>query len=143
MADRQPDLFSCAPPRAARPLPETSPQPLDVAHLDDDALVAAIADANLEDTVALVAEVGRRRLVSAVPVLVRLCRRHAGFGVCRSVPEQEAALHALDAIGGREPVCAVARMIERVEVQGPTLAVAVTVAARLGSVLSVDTLCSL
>jgi HEAT repeat protein len=49
------------------------------------------------------------------------------------LPEQVAALAALAAIGGAEAARCVATIIGRCWVQGPTLAVAVSVAARLGS----------
>ena len=47
------------------------------------------------------AEAGRRRLDAAIPVLEDYCRRFAGFGVHRALPEQIAALEALASIGGK------------------------------------------
>jgi plasmid stability protein len=86
----------------------------------------------------LVAEAGRRGLAEAVPVLDAYCRRFAGFGVNHLVPEQVAALRGLAAIGGRDAAAAVTRLIVKAAVQGPTLKVAVSVAAHLGSDLPAD-----
>lgn len=83
----------------------------------------------------LAAEAGHRRLRSAVPALERICRRFAGFGVDQVVPEQVAALEALAATGGKDAARAVALLITRAVVQGPTLKTAVVAAARLGSEL--------
>jgi HEAT repeat protein len=82
----------------------------------------------------------RQRLSAAVPALAALCRRFAGFGTRRAVPEQAAALEALATIGGRDAAQAVSEMIERAVVQGPTLQIAVKSAARLGSLLSPNAL---
>ena len=108
------------------------------AELDDDALLAAIPDAGLADGPALAHEAGRRRLAAAVPALERLCRRFTGFGRDRAVPEQVAALDALAMIGGRDAADAVARIIVKGAVQGPTLATAVATAALLQSRLPTD-----
>jgi hypothetical protein len=108
----------------------------DVAALDDDGLVAALASANLTDSLTLVAEAARRRLAAAVPLLRSLCRRHAGFGARRPIPEQIAALNALHAIGTREAALAVAEAIERGWVEGPGLAIATRCAGRLHANLS-------
>jgi HEAT repeat protein len=59
------------------------------------------------------------------------------------VPEQAAALQALAAIGGREAAQAVSQLIVRGVVQGPTLNLAVSTAARIGSTLPIDVLRSL
>jgi hypothetical protein len=67
--------------------------------LDDEHLVAALRNAGIRESIGLVAEAGRRRLAAAVPALEVLCRRFAGFGVDRVVPEQATALDALAAIG--------------------------------------------
>ena len=91
----------------------------------------------------LVAEAGRRRLAAAVPALAALCRSFTAFGTRRMIPEQTAAIEALAIIGGREAAHAVLEMIERAVVQGPGLQLAVSAAARLGSVLSQDALCQL
>ena len=106
-------------------------------------MIAAIPDASLADCALLAAEAGRRRLAGAVPALAALCRRFAGFGADRIVPEQAAALSALAAIGGHDAGQVVSRMISRAIVQGPTLAIAVAAAARLHSALPADTLGSL
>ena len=111
--------------------------------LDDQALIAAIPDSILAGSIALAAEAGRRRLAAAVPNLESLCRRFSGFGIDRMVPEQAAALQALAAIGGREAAQAVSRLIVRAVVQGPTLNLAVSTAAQIGSALPPDVLRSL
>jgi hypothetical protein len=59
------------------------------------------------------------------------------------VPEQAAALQALAAIGGCEAAQAVSQLIVRGVVQGPTLNLAVSAAARIGSALPADVLRSL
>jgi hypothetical protein len=51
-----------------------------------------------------------------------------------------AAIAGLAMIGGRDAALAVSEMIERAVVQGPTLQIAVSAAARLGSALSPDAL---
>ena len=67
-----------------------------------------------------------------MPALDRLCRRLTGFGADRVVPEQAAALEAMAAIGGKEARVGVARLLAERVVQGPTLAVALRAAGRLG-----------
>jgi hypothetical protein len=67
----------------------------------------------------------------------------SGFGIDRMVPEQAAALQALAAIGGREAAQAVSQLIVRGVVQGPTLNLAASTAARIGSTLPTDVLRSL
>jgi len=99
--------------------------------LDDDALVAALRNAGTRDSIALAAEVGRRQLAAAIPVLEALCRRFAGFGTGRIVPEQAAAIDALAAISNPEAAKALARIIAKGVVQGPCLQRAVSGAARL------------
>jgi len=143
VAQRQLDLFSDydealqpSRSRATRRLPAA----VDV---NDEALIAAIPDLSLDDASAFAAEAARRRLGAAVPALVALCGRFAGFGVDRLVPEQVAALQALASIGGRNAALAVGRMIGRCVVQGPTLRVAVRTAAQLNSSLPADILQSL
>ncbi|CAN5490313.1 hypothetical protein BH10PSE6_BH10PSE6_28440 [soil metagenome] len=103
--------------------------------MDDAALIAAIPEASLADCSLLAAEAGRRRLAGAIPALAALCRRFAGFGADRLVPEQAAALGALAAIGGHEAGQVVSGMISRAIVQGPTLVVAVAAAARVHALL--------
>jgi hypothetical protein len=139
MSGQQLDLFSAtgsAPDREAQPI-SRAPR-LVAAELDDDALLAAIPDAGLADGPQLAHEAGRRRLAQAVPALERLCRRFTGFGRDMAVPEQAAALDALAMIGGRDAADAVARIIVKGAVQGPTLATAVAAAARLQSRLPAD-----
>src|SRR5258706_7916017 len=111
-----------------------------LSEIDDEGVIAAIPKSSLADTNALAAEAGRRRLAAAVPALATLCRRFAGFGTRRPVAEQVAAIEALVMIGGRDAAHAVSQLIERAEVQEPTLPIAVSAAARLGSTLSPDAL---
>jgi hypothetical protein len=106
-------------------------------------LIAAIPEADLADSSLLAAEAGRRRLAGAIPALAALCRRVAGFGAYRVVPEQAAALRALVEIGSPEAGQVVSRMICRAIVQGPTLAVAVAAAAQLHAPLPASILASL
>src|SRR5260370_42572051 len=95
--------------------------------------MGAIAESNLADSIALATEAGRRGLTAAVRSLEALCRRFAGFGNDRMVPEQAAALQALAVISGREAAQAVSRLIVQGVVQGPALNLAVGTAARIGS----------
>lgn len=106
--------------------------------LSDGDLISAIPDVTLADALAVTAEVGKRRLVAAVPALTALCNRFVGYGATAVVPEQVAALNALGAIGGPDAAHAVSRLIARNIVQGPTLRTALTVAAQLGVVLASD-----
>jgi hypothetical protein len=101
MCDQQLDLFSSTVIQAERSLPLRKELRPPATVLDDQALIAAIPDSNLADSMALAAEAGRRRLAAAVPSLETLCRRFSGFGVDRMVPEQAAALQALAVISGR------------------------------------------
>jgi HEAT repeat protein len=144
MCEQQLDLFAAtgiSPER--RPRPDSGPEELVAADLDDGALVAAIPWAGLADAPALVAEAGRRGLLAAVPALEQLCLRFAGFGLERAVPEQVAAIDALARIGGSKAADTVARLIARSVVHGPTRKVAVDVAARLRSALPVETVLDL
>jgi len=109
---------------------------MDPRALTDDDLLRAVPASGLADGPALMAEVGRRRLERAVPVLEAHCRRFSGFGLDHPVPEQRAAVLALGVIGGRDAGDAVRRLIERREIVGPTLTTAVGVAAALGVRLS-------
>jgi hypothetical protein len=143
MCEQQLDLFSSAGIQAIRPLPLSRELRPAATILDDQALIAAIPDSILADSIALATEAGRRRLAAAVPNLESLCRRFSGFGIDRMVPEQAAALQALAAIGGREAAQAVSRLIVRAIVQGPTLNLAVSTAAQIGSALPPDVLGSL
>jgi hypothetical protein len=136
MPDRQLDLFAGSPvPATHHVTPPGGPPPLAPTELNDAALVAAIPASGVTDGRALAVEAGRRRLGIAVPVLEDYCRRFAGFGTQRALPEQIAALDALAAIGGSDAARAVERIIGRGWVQGPTLANAVAAAVRLGSQL--------
>ena len=139
MSDGQLDLFSGSgiPPATQAPAVGRPPRP-SPAELDDAALLAAIPASGLADGPSLAAEAGRRRLAPAIPVLEDYCRRFAGFGTQRTLSEQVAALDALTAIGGNAAAHSVAQIIGRGWVQGPTLASAVTAAARLGSHLPAD-----
>jgi HEAT repeat protein len=138
MSDQQLDLFSNH--AAVEPPPQIRPPVLEAENMDDEALIAAIPTSILADSSALAAEAGRRRLAAAVPALVALCRRFAGFGRELPVPEQAAALQGLVMIGGREAARAVGQLLERAVVQGPTLKDAVAAAARLRTIVSHDLL---
>jgi hypothetical protein len=140
---QQLDLFSDAGAGMKMSLPEGRKPPRVAAELDDAALIAAIPESSFADSSALAAEAGRRRLAAAVPALEALIRRFAGFGLGRTVSEQAAALQALAMIGGRDAAHAVAEIIRRAVVQGPTLRVAVSAAVQLRSTLSLDVLRSL
>ena len=139
MNAEQLDLFRDFGGAAVRPSAALgAPSTFDVVELDDHGLLATLADAALADSLTLLDEVGRRRLAAAVPLLRGLCRRHAGFGARRPIPEQIAALNALHAIGTREAALAVAEAIERGWVEGPALAVAAWGAGRLHANLSTE-----
>jgi HEAT repeat protein len=120
-----------------------APSSFDVTELDDHGLLAVFADPVLGECLTVLAEVGRRRLAAAVPLLRDVCRRHAGFGAHRQIPEQAAALDALHAISTREAAQAVADSIERGWVEGPTLMVAAWCAGRLHANLSAETVARL
>jgi len=144
MPCRQLDLFSDAGPR---PEPGSRPDsehrfPV-AAELADAALIAALPESSLGDSLALAAEAGRRRLAAAIPALAALCRRFTGYGIDRVVPEQVAAVQALEQIGGRDAAQALAMAIARQVVQGPALTVAVRAAARLRANLPADAVRSL
>jgi hypothetical protein len=143
MCDQQLDLFSSVGIQAQRPPAQSMELRPTAEALDDQALIAAIPESNLADSIALAAEAGRRRLAGAVPSLETLCQRFSGFGIDRMVPEQAAALQALAVISGREAAQAVSRLIVRGVVQGPALNLAVSTAARIGSTLPADVLQSL
>jgi hypothetical protein len=136
MREHQLDLFSAGGVLAEAFSPSKGRRaPADPVALDDNALIAAIPEASFNLAQALASEAARRRLVAAVPALESLCCRLKGFGFDRTVPEQLASLDALTEIGGAEAAKAVARILCRDVVQGPTLAVAVAAASRLGVVL--------
>jgi hypothetical protein len=143
MYEQQLDLFSSAGIQAECPLPQSMESRPAATALDDQALIAAIPESNLADSIALATEAGRRGLTTAVHSLERLCRRFSGFGIDRMVPEQDAALRALAVISGSEAAEAVSQLIVRGVVQGPALNLAVSTAARIGSTLPANVLCSL
>lgn len=142
--DGQLDLFS-----GSGFLPATQPAPLArhsvvaPAELDDAALLAAIPASGVADGPSLAAEAGRRRLANAIPVLEGYCRRFAGYGMNRALPEQVAALDALAAIGGPDAARIVAQIMVRGWVQGPAVASAAAAAARLKSRLPADAVLAL
>ena len=140
MSERQLDFFSDIGVGVEQGLSQGKGHALVSAEIDDERLIAAIPESSLADSRSLAAEAGRRRLARAVPALATLCRRFAGFGTRRLVSEQAAAIDGLATIGGRDAAHAVSEMIERAVVQGPTLQIAVSAAARLGSTLSPDAL---
>jgi hypothetical protein len=143
MAEKQLDLFAHRGAAMERGLSRSTHDALLPAEIDDESLIAAIPESTIGEGCKLVAEAARRRLAAAVPALAALCRSFTGFGTRRMIPEQTAAIEALAIIGGREAAHAVSEMIERAVVQGPGLQLAVSAAARLGSVLSLETLCQL
>ncbi len=140
MSERQLDFFSDIGVGVEQGLSQGKGHALVSAEIDDERLIAAIPQSTLADSCSLAAEAGRRRLAGAIPALAALCRRFAGFGARRMVSEQVAAIEGLAMIGGRDAAKAVSEMIERAVVQGPTLQIAVSAAARLGSTLSPDAL---
>jgi hypothetical protein len=113
MCDQQLDLFSSAGIQAQRPPAQSMELRPTAAALDDQALIAAIPESNLADSIALATEAARRRLAAAVPSLETLCRRFSGFGIDRMVPEHA----ALAVIGGRKAAQAVSQFIVRGVVQ--------------------------
>ncbi len=100
----------CDPPQPTR----TEPQ--DVAAMTREALLGALEarfddpTGECPDLVPLIAEVARRREATAAPLLVRVCRRHAGFDRSRTVPEVVAALNALTAVGAADAAPAIIRV---------------------------------
>jgi hypothetical protein len=131
------DLFGNRPELRASPS-APSLRSLVPENMSDVALIAALPDSVLADACALAAEAGKRRLGTAMTALAALCDRFVGHGTDRGVPEQAAALEALAAIGGPEASRSVSRMIVKGVIQGPTLAVAATVASQLGVVFPTD-----
>jgi HEAT repeat protein len=111
---------------------------LATAKLDDAALIDALPGSRLAEARGLAEEAARRGLNAAVPALEALCRRFKGFELRSVVPEQEAALEALAALGGRDAAAAVSRMLATGVVQGPGLSIALDAAARLGCRLPLD-----
>lgn len=141
MASWQGDLFSARgfPAEGDGTRIEKDPA-VDWNMLGEERLIADLANANMADGLAIVAEIGRRKASAAIPALERLCQRFAGFGLNRIVPEQAAVLDALVSIGERTAAQAVARLISRGVLQGPGLIKAVRAAADLGSSLPSGTL---
>ena len=134
------DLFAAggiAPAQA--PKTEATLNLVDLATLSDAAILAAIPDAGIPLVFSLMHEADRRRLQEAIPVLGRLCRLFAGFGTEREVPEQTVALLALGSIGGQGARLVVSGLLDDRVVRGPTLKVAVRVAAVLRCRLSAET----
>ena len=132
MPSRQLDLFDVVESGAKIPEVPVGWARVVAGELDDAALVAAIPGAARHECQGLAAEAGRRRLASAVPALKALCRRFAGLGRERAIPEQAAAFEALAAIGGSAAAAAAADLIVTRVIEGPGLGVALSVAARLG-----------
>jgi HEAT repeats len=118
---------------------ETTRSVTDIATLSDAAILAAIPDAGVPVVLSLMYEAGRRRLHEAIPILGRLCRIFAGFGIEHEVPEQAVALDALASIGGHDARVVISELLDDRVVQGPTLKVAVRVAAAFRCRLSVVT----
>lgn len=140
-ATEQRDLFSPNPGQTEAGSRGAASRPaVDPVAFSDDKLVAALAGAPMRDCIALVAEAGRRRLTGAIAALDLLCRRFAGFGVNRVVPEQAAALDALAAIGGPNARQALARLIANGVVQGPGVRIALAAAARVNAKIPAPTL---
>jgi hypothetical protein len=68
MCEQQLDLFSSAGIEAERPLPLSTEFRPAATVLDDQALIAAIPDSNLNDSIALAAEAGRRTRTATLTV---------------------------------------------------------------------------
>ena len=104
-------------PRDALQPNRTEPQ--DVAAITPEALLSALESrfddpmGDSRDLVPLIAEVERRREATAVPLLVRVCRRHAGFDRSRTVPEVVAAMKALTAISAADAAPAIVSLVEQ------------------------------
>ncbi len=138
---RQPDLFTSVVAKIdSRSAIEDQKKPIILDELSDEMLISALSGGSINDTLALVAEAGRRRLTKAIPALEKLCRSFAGFGADVLIKEQAAALHALSLIGGDDAAHAVTIMISKRIVQGPTLGIALKTAAKLHAKLSSNTL---
>ncbi len=105
--------------RLGDPLRPARTVPRNVTALARAALLAALetrideTTSHSADLFSLIAEVERRREATAAPMLVRLCRRHAGFDRSRAVPEVSAALKALTAIGAADAAPAIIRLVEQ------------------------------
>ena len=105
--------------RPCDPLQPTRTEPQDIAAMTREALFGALEarfddpTGDIRDLVPLIAEVERRREATAAPLLVRVCRRHAGFDRSRTVPEVVAALRALTAVGAADASPAIMRLVEQ------------------------------
>jgi hypothetical protein len=136
MADRQLDFFDDVRPRAPAVSPKPAELPLrDPRALGDQELLGGLEDLPMAECLQRAREIGRRRLPAGVEALEALCRRHAGFGRTRLVPEQAAAIEALRATGGAAAGAAIGRLIGRRLVEGPGLCLAFSAAAALRSPL--------
>jgi HEAT repeats len=141
---QQLDLFRDVPAPTEPPLSDEVTHPaIGSDSIEDEELLAALPHAGLADSLALAAEAGRRRMTVAVPVLEALCRRFAGFGTARIIPEQAAVIDALARIAGGDAAHALARLIAGRIIQGPGLQQAVAAAARLGAKLPTGTVLEL
>ncbi len=131
------DLFGRR-PDFDRPPNAAPPQPLLLQEISDEGLIAAIPEATLADACGLATEAGKRGLHAAIPALTSLCNRFAGYGIDVGVPEQAAALEALGGIGGPEASSAIAQLIAKRIVLGPTLVVAIAIASQLRVIFPTD-----
>jgi hypothetical protein len=134
MVAEQLDLFIAA-DRVFEPVPPPETAATGLTALTDEAVIAALPLATLRTAPNLAAEAGRRRIAAAVAPLEKLCQRLTGYGADTIVPEQKAALEALAVIGGDGARQAVLGLIVGRIVQGPNLAIALDVAAKLGTPL--------
>lgn len=134
------DLFSSGTAANAAPTDAARRPALDVASLDDSALVPALQACGSRDAILVVGEIGRRQLSAAIPALEHFCRLYAAYGIRGVSREQEAALDALTQIGGADATRAVTRLIERGEVQGEARKKAVRIAAEQGGALPIELL---
>jgi len=107
-------------------------QRMDVKAMSNAELINLLPQARIHESVAIVRQIARRRLVSGVPALAALCRRHAGFGRNRVIPEQVAAVKAIGIIGGEEASKRLAQLIIRGDIEGPNLKAALRVTVKLG-----------
>lgn len=116
--------------------PAAAPEParerrVDVKAASNAELIDLLPQARMRESVAIVRQIARRRLVSGIPALAALCRRHAGFGRNRVIPEQVAAVKAMGIVGGNEASRSLAQLIVRGDIEGPNLKVALRVAVKL------------
>jgi hypothetical protein len=119
------DLFAwpgragAAPPLPAPGPPGSSPAAADVGALSTAELLRALErllDGTPESAAVsrrLIDEVARRHLTEAVPMLVALCRLHAGFDRARAVPEVAAALEALSTLAAASAAGDILRLVEQ------------------------------